>query len=178
MIDFNALDGNGPIRGQQHGEILAKIHKVLFEREAPHAVEFMQALMHARDGGDAAGRCGQLRSGFRIRRLAALQRKQADDQLQIVQQSVIGLSARQLLLADDLILLTKEILVMGDFLAQRDSHLAKLAELALVACGGARPLASNYGAQRRVGAGWGLVDAHGVSALSAKQAPGARFRTP
>ena len=62
---------------------------------------------------DAIGRGGQLRSDLRVGRCSALQRQQAHDHLQAVQQPVIGLLAQERLMFDQLVLLAKQNFIVG-----------------------------------------------------------------
>jgi hypothetical protein len=72
----------------------------------------------ASNRGNTIGRGGQLRSNFSIRRHPALQREQAYDHLQVVQQSVIGFLAQNLLLLDQLVLLMRQNFFLGECLSQ------------------------------------------------------------
>ena len=74
--------------------------------------------MDAPDRGDAIGRCRQLRSDFLILRCAALQRQQAHDHLQAVQQAMIGLLAQERLVLDQIVLLTKQSVFPDESLSQ------------------------------------------------------------
>ena len=76
--------------------------------------------MDAPDRDYTIGRGGQLRSGLGVRRRPALQPKQAYDHLQAVQKSMIGLFAQNLLLLDQLVLLTKQSLFSSESLPQPD----------------------------------------------------------
>ena len=89
--------------------------------------------MNAPDRSDAIGRDGQLRSDLGIRRRPALQRKQAYDHLQAVQKPMIGLLAQDLLLSDQLVLLTKQSLFSGKSLPQPDFREPMSCQLAFVA---------------------------------------------
>ncbi|MGP0090303.1 MAG: hypothetical protein ACLPKB_10170 [Xanthobacteraceae bacterium] len=105
--------------------------------------------MDALDRGHAIGSDGQLRRGLGIRRCPALQRKQAYDHLQAVQQSVIGLLARNLLLPNQRILLTKQSLVPSKSLAQPDFGQPSCCQLAFVARVGTPFRAFKYGIRRK-----------------------------
>ena len=89
--------------------------------------------MNAPDRGNAIGRSRQLRSHFGIFRCPALQRQQAYDHLQAVQQPMIGLLAQHRLLLDQLVLLTKQSLFPGESLVAARFRAPVSYQLAFVA---------------------------------------------
>jgi hypothetical protein len=104
----------------------------------------MKAVVDSRNHGNAIGRNGQLGGGFRVRRSAALQRKQADGHLQVVHQPMIGFLAQEFLPLDQLLLLTKPSLAFRQRIAQSYFHGPVLDELALAALeSAARPASAN-----------------------------------
>ena len=89
--------------------------------------------MDAPDRGDAIGRRGQLRNNLCIVRRPALQRQQADDHLQAVQQPMVGLLPQHRLLFDQLVLLTKQGFFPGESLAKPAFRAPVFHQLAFVA---------------------------------------------
>src|SRR5271166_4846579 len=152
QLDFNPLDDDDPLRallgGQHRGEIATKILEVLLERYGLYAIQIMETLVDASNRGHAIGRDGQLRSGFGIRRRPALQPKKADDHLQAVQKSMIGLVPQNLLLLDQLVLLTKQSLFSGESLSQPDFRAPMFCKLVFVARDRAALRALKYGVRR------------------------------
>ena len=110
----------------------------------------MKAPVDAPDRGNAIGRGGQLRSNFGILRRPALQRKQAYDHLQAVQQPMIGLLAQNRLLLDQLVFLTKQRLFLGESLSQPDFRAPTSYQLAFVACDRAALAAFKNDIRRRI----------------------------
>src|SRR5580700_9537451 len=78
----------------------------------------MEPPVDAPDRGNAIGCRGQLRNDLGILRRTALQRQQAYDHLQTVQQPMIGLLPQHRLLLDQRVLLTKQSLFPGESLAK------------------------------------------------------------
>jgi hypothetical protein len=85
----------------------------------------------------AVGRDGQFRSDIDIRRRPALERKQTRDHLQAVQQPMIGFLAQDLVLLDQFVFLTKQIIFSGESRSQPDFYAPVLCQLPFVACDGA-----------------------------------------
>src|SRR5271154_670314 len=78
----------------------------------------MEPPVDAPDRGNAVGGRGQLRNNLGILRRTALQRQQAYDHLQTVQQPMIGFLPQHRLLLDQRVLLTKQSLFPGESLAK------------------------------------------------------------
>src|SRR5207249_6313814 len=100
--------------------------------------------VNAAERGNAIGRGGQLRSNFSILRRPALQRKQADNHLRAVQQSMIGLLVQNHHLSDQLVLLMKQRLFSRESLAQLDFRAPTSGQLTFAAFDRAMLLAVNY----------------------------------
>jgi hypothetical protein len=93
----------------------------------------VKAPVNASDRGDAIGCGGQTRGDLTIRRRSGLQRKQARDHLQAIQQPMIRLLAQNRLLSDQFVLLAKQGIFSGKSLAQPDFRAPMPCQLAFVA---------------------------------------------
>src|SRR5476649_2996263 len=78
----------------------------------------MEVPVETPDRSDAIGRHGKARRGFRVRFTAALQGQQAGDHLEVVQQPVTALLIQNLLMAYQLVLLSKQNLILREKRAQ------------------------------------------------------------
>jgi hypothetical protein len=114
----------------------------------------------ARNRGHPIGRDRQLRRDLGILRCPALQRKQAHDHLHAVQKPVIGLLAQDLLMLDELVLLTQQSLVPGESLPQPELRAPIFCELEFLARDRAALRASKYRLRKRVRALRRLFNAH------------------
>ena len=103
--------------------------------------------MDAPDHGNTIGCGSQLRSGLGIFRRPALQRKQAYDHLQVVQQSMIGLAAQKLLILNQLVFLTKQALIKSDGLSQLEFGASIFFQFAFITCCRTVPIAFICGRQ-------------------------------
>jgi hypothetical protein len=128
-VSLTALSG-----GHQGGEITTKTLKKFLERDSRCAIVRMKTPVDAPDHGDAIGCSNQLRSRLRIRRGPALQRQQAYDHLQVVQESMIGLAAQEGLILNCLIFLTKQALIKSDDLSQLEFGPPISFQFAFIAC--------------------------------------------
>jgi hypothetical protein len=124
-----------------------------------YAIARMEPLVDPSDRSHAVGRDGQLRSDLGIRRLAALQRKQAYDHLQAVQQPMIGLPAQNFPLLDQLVFLAKQSLFSYERPSQADFRAPEFCKLAFVV----RHRAAPNGARMCVRAERQLIRSHVVS---------------
>ena len=94
--------------------------------------------MDSPNRGNTIGRGGQLRSNLGIRRCPTLQRKQAHDHLQAVQQPMIGFLAQNGLPLDQVILFGKQSLILGESRWQPGFRSPMSGQLPFVARNGAK----------------------------------------
>jgi len=91
-LDLGTLD-HDPARSisvEQHsGDVLAKLREVLLELDLIEEIEKMQLAVNASERTDTPRRDHQLLGCFRAFPLATLQRQEADDQLQAVDEPVL-----------------------------------------------------------------------------------------